>query len=288
MTFKNIASKIKASLLAWRASPPETGASDPSPDALDVRLDECMDHADRDEDAAFADVTASTLQDMRQEDAHSLERDFSDSFFWRDARPDAVAGMAKVYLKARCPTAYWRELVSANAYGLWAGVLMARMRAQAQGQPCEPGHLQECAFLSLLDQAVLVSLRPPQGEREAADLMRADGLPVPGAFLGDVNKHATARVLFAAIASGRPIDWPDLPARLDELDCVPDKLPALRIDLDTLVAREEEVDQEQARLFWDGQIAKPTRELLLIPDWACWMFASDEGAASFAKWPKRP
>lgn len=254
---------------------------------VDIRLNELMDGADFDEGVFPADHTADTLSAMRQERAHSLDHDLNDPFFWRDARPDAVAGMAKMYLKARCPTPYWRSLVSSNPYALWGAVALARAQAMSRGDLCGLAHLGACAFSSLTAQGALLAQFPPATAQGLSDLARADGLPLPGLFLGDIHKHAALRALFAAMALGRPIEWPDLPPRLGPQARVPERLPALSIRLDSLAAELVMVDAGEAESFWARSLGRAPEqgpaELLMAPDWASWML-SPEPSLSFSKW----
>lgn len=249
------------------------------------RLDECMDHADRDEDAKFSDVTDETLLHMKQQNAHSLDRDKNDFFFWNEARPDAVAGMAAVYLKARCPTPYWRSLVSSSSYGLWGAVAQAREEAQIAGSICGPENLRAACFKPLSEQASQLAARAKPRAQDESDFFRADGLPMSGEFFGEINKQAALRALFAAVLLGRSIAWPDLPPRLGASVDVPDKLPGLYIDLETLRATPAEVSRDDAEAFWDAQPTSNSHEILMIPDWASWMLASTH-QRSFNKWPK--
>ena len=284
--FDNFLSKLAQALLG--RAPPRP--AEPERFVAESRLDECMDGVDQDDNAAsFVDVTQATLEDMRQEESHSLDRDPQDPFFWRQARPDAVAGMAKVHLKSRCPTPYWRGLVSANAYGLWGLVAMARARAEALGEPCHPQHAWSCARAPLCEQASLLReacARATPGQ--LSDLGRADGLARPGVFLGEINLHATLRLLFAAISQGQAIDWPDLPARLGEEDEIPDALPALMVDPSDLSAKLCDITKAQADEIWNAQIQGASSQLLMIPDWASWMLASQSREKPFAKWPAHP
>jgi hypothetical protein len=263
------------------------GASKPRHSSFpksEARLDECMDGAERDESFVFADVTDHTLEDMRQENAHSLERDPSDHFFWSQARPDAVAGMAKVYLCARCPTPYWRALVSANAYGLWGAVALARILASSSCEECLPKHLGHACFVGVASQARILESRVLGSQQFLLDLMRADGLPLPMTPLGDVHKHAALRALFAAVLLDKPIDWPDLPARLGGGDDIPSSLPCLWVDLSDLSARASEIERAEAESFWLSSFHDQSHHLLMVPDWASWML-SEGHHKPFAKTP---
>lgn len=280
-------------LFAFRRVPTialEAGAIEQLNDAAETseteaRLDECMDHADRDESAAFADVTDDTLRDMKQEISHSLDRDKNDFFFWNEARADAVAGMASVYLKARCPTPYWRGLVASNSYGFWGAVIQARDVAKNATSPCGPACLAQAAFYPLSRQADHLERRARASSQEESDFYRADGLPLSGEFFGEINKHAALRALFAAVLLNRPIAWPDLPPRLATDADVPDKLPGLYINLETLVATPAEISREEAEAFWNAQPFSDNVDILMIPDWACWMLSATH-LRSFNKWPK--
>lgn len=221
----------------------------------------------------FMDVTSETLDATRQEASRSLERDRDDPFFWREARPDAVAGMSKVFLRERCASRYWQAAVAANSYALWGAVLMARERARSRSEPCGRDDLEALAWIGMRSQAsALRSLdsRP----RARAELSRAEGLPVPGCWMGEAHKQAGLRALFAAALCERPVQWPDLPARLGADDEVPDRLPALRIDLETLVADPLDPDRREAQLFWSRSFESETPELLWIPDWASWLLGA--------------
>lgn len=258
----------------------------PRAPAHEARLDECMDGADRDESFAFADVTQDTLVDMRQENAHSLERDASDPFFWNHARPDSAAGMAKVYLCARCPTPYWRALVGSNSYALWGAVAMARMEALNNGESCAPSHLGRSSLAGVAAQARMFQERAgvpfhPQFRR---DLDRAEGLAIHSTYLGDAHKHSALRALFAGVLLGKPIHWPDLPARLLGHGEVPARLPGLEIDLSNLSSKPAMVDRAEAEAFWISSFQAESNHLLLVPDWASWMLAPGV-PAPFAKTP---
>jgi hypothetical protein len=272
-----------------RPQPLQTETFEQPPRRPETRLEECMDGVEGDESAlAFADVTRETLADMRQEESHSLERDPADPFFWREARPDAVAGMAKVHLKSRCPTPYWRGLVSSNAYGLWGLVAMARARAEQSGQLCMPNHGWLCVESSLTEQARLLAWsRSKASPGVLSDIGRADGLPIPGVFLGEINLHATLRLLFCAVSQGKQIDWPDLPARLGEEDEIPELLPALRVEASTLKATLAFVSREEAEAVWQAQADGSLRDFLMIPDWASWMLVGSLSKKPFPKWPAR-
>lgn len=245
-----------------------------------------MDGVERDESFRFADVTEETLEDMRQESAHSLERDIADSFFWNHARPDAVAGMAKVYLCARCPTPYWRALVSSNSYALWGGVVMARIEARRENAPCGPRHLGSSSLSGASTQARLLNARARRSMDVSfqADMERAEGLALPYTPLGDLHKHSALRALFAAVLLDKPINWPDLPARLLDVDDIPRSLPGLSIDLRSLAAKPVFVDRHEAEAFWLESFHDGSSRILLVPDWASWMLA-DASPAPFAKTP---
>lgn len=282
--------QIFARLFASRREPAISVEGDAPSDGVELseieaRLDECMDHADHDESAAFADVTDDTLRDMKQENAHSLDRDKNDFFFWNEARADAVAGMASVYLRARCPTPYWRSLVASSSYGLWGAVTQARAAAKFSGVPCGPEQLASVSFDPLSTQADQLARRPRPTAQEESDFYRADGLPLSGEFFGEVNKHAALRALFAAVLSGRPIAWPDLPPRLGTDADVPDRLPGLYINLETLEATPADVSREEAEVFWNEQPFSKKADILMVPDWACWMLSASH-LRSFNKWPK--
>lgn len=260
---------------------PASGPTDADAAGLKVEtpdvLNELIDQADRDESVRRDDDTHETLRVMRQENVHSLERDIHDSFFWLESRPDAAAGMAKTYLKARCPTPYWRAMVASNSYGLWGALAMARARARLEGHDCGLSDLEACSLLSLNGQVQLMSQWTAQTAQEASDFKRAEGLPLPGVFMADVHKHAALRALLAAVMLARPIDWPDLPERLGESDPAPEKLPALLIDLITLKAKEMEVDLAQASSFWSQGFAVGEHQALMVPDWASWMLHNTSG-----------
>jgi hypothetical protein len=243
---------------------------------LDV-LNEMIEQAERDESFQRDDDTHETLRIMRQENVHSLERDLHDSFFWIESRPDAAAGMAKTYLKARCPTPYWRLMVASNSYGLWGALAMSRARARLEGHDCGLPDLEACSRLNLNGQIELMSKWKASSPQESSDFERAEGLPLPGIFLADVHKHAALRALLAAVMLGRHIDWPDLPKRLQQSDPAPEKLPALLIDLDSLKSREMEVDLSHATSLWTQATALDAREALMVPDWASWMLYNPKG-----------
>lgn len=239
---------------------------------------------EQDETVGSADVTDATLSDMSQQKAHSLDRDIDDPFFWREARPDAVAGMAKVYLKARCPTPYWRTIVSSNSYALWGAVAMSRIVAQSMGEPCSRAHLAQSALLSTRAQAELLRRRPVTRDQLDHDLARAEGLALPGMPFGDCHKHAALRVLFYAMTSNITIEWPDLPERLGIEDVIPQCLPGLEINRSTLSATIVEVDRTQSEKFWLDNFECDNGNILMVPDWASWMLVNHTGHP-FAKIP---
>lgn len=270
---------------------PASEFENPAPDQLKVEtpdvLNELIDQADRDETVRRDDDTHETLRVMRQENVHSLERDIHDSFFWLESRPDAAAGMAKTYLKARCPTPYWRAMVASNSYGLWGALAMARAHARLEKRDCGLPDMEACSLLNLNGQVELMSKWTARSAQEASDFERAEGLPVTGSFLADVHKHAALRALLAAVMLGRPIDWPDLPERLGESDPAPEKLPALLIDLGTLKSKEMDVDLAEASIFWSQGFAPDAPHVLMVPDWASWMLHNPSGK-NFEKISAKP
>ena len=233
----------------------------------------------------FLDVTGDTLDATRQEISHSLERDRDDPFFWREARPDAVAGMAKVFLRERCASRYWEAAVSANSYALWGAVLMARTHALARNEPCGRIHFEALAW-SCMAQQVRSMSELDAHPRALAEISRAEGLPVPGCWMGEAHKQAGLRALFAAALSDRQVLWPDLPARLGAEDAVPDRLPALHIDLLSLKAVPLTPSRDEAQLFWSQSFESAQPELLWIPDWASWLLGP-AGSSGLLKIPKK-
>lgn len=232
-------------------------------------------------ESEFLDVTRETLAATRQEVSRSLERDRDDPFFWIDARPDAVAGMAKVFLRERCASRYWQAAVGANSYALWGAVLMARELARSRSEPCGRGHLAELAGLDLRDQAAALDSLDASG-RAKAELARAEGMPMPGCWMGEAHKQAGLRSLFSAALQERPVSWPDLPARLTADDAVPDRLPGLLIDLRSLEAEPADPGREEAQKFWSRSFDQGGSLILWVPDWASWLLAP-EGAHGLRK-----
>jgi hypothetical protein len=273
------------------ASPPKTiepHSSEPSLDevsALEYHLVEMAQPLECDEDYKPADDTEEILVVMRQEKSHSLERDIHDPFFWKDARPDAVAGLAKVYLAARCPTPYWRSAVSSSQYALWGAVIAARAQARLLGSSPGLATLLEANALGLSELSSILSGLLVNAPLLSREIHFADGLPLPGNFLGDIHGFGAIRILFGAIAAQRNIAWPDLPPRLVDGQDIPERLPALSIDIDTLLATPLDCSAAEAEAFWAS--AQSSRTILFIPDWSAWLISDKRPPISFSKWPQK-
>ena len=241
---------------------------------------------DVDESATPTDDTGLTLLALRQENAHSLDKDFNDPFFWSECGADAAAGMAKVFLKSRCPTPYWRALVSANEYKLWSGIALARAHALALGEPCVFSHLRSVIELPPSQQIELIkaAMSGQQKSRFSPWFSRADGLPSEGAFFPDMHAMAALCILFSAVGSRSPIDWPDLPPRLGPNDPVPLELPGLLIDSATLRARAVSMGAEECARAWRDSSCNFPKQVLFVPDWACWFLANPPLDVTFPKY----
>ena len=248
----------------------------------DIRLDDAMDAMDVDDSISPEDDTDFTLKIFRQETAHSLDKNFEDSFFWDECSADAAAGMAKIFLRARCPTPYWRAIVSASEYKLWGGIVLARALAYSREEHCSLKHLQEVLMLNKEDQSHLIkeALSGKERHKFSSWVSRTEGLPVDGAFIADHHGLLAICMLFCAVGTRNEIDWPDLQPRLGHNDAVPEELPGLMINKKTLKATEGSFSALASIQQWNKE---ETQEILLVPDWACWLLAEPPLPVSFRK-----